>query len=129
MKRLLKKSLVIVTLFVMLVSTVTAFAATPRWSHLAAIQGTIEVSNGVARITVFCDASTANVTKVKAKCELQKYDDSWKTIKTWTETQSGTFASYEKTYAVAKGYDYRLRVTGYAYNGSTLLEEATEYFD
>ena len=62
------------------------------------------------------------------KCELQKYDESWETIKTWTETETGTIVNYEKTYAVTSGYEYRLKVTGYAYSGSTLLESATEYF-
>ena len=128
MKRIMKRYLGFLLVAIMLGTVFTTYAATPRWAHLAAISGSIDITDGVADIVVMCDASTADVTKVKAKCELQKYDRSWETIKTWTETATGTIVNFEKTYAVASGYDYRLKITGYAYNGSTLLESATEYF-
>ena len=128
MKRISRKVLAVVILVVMLLSTISAYAVTPRWTYLTLIEGSIDISNEVAEIIVSCDATRDDVTKVKVKCELQKYDESWETIKTWTETETGTIVNYEKTYAVTSGYEYRLKVTGYAYSGSTLLESATEYF-
>lgn len=126
MKR--KVGLITVVLMVLALA-ITAYAMTPRWSHLTAISAGLDIVDGIAEVYVMCDASNSEVTKVKAKCELQKYDTSWSTVKTWTETESGTIVSYDKTYAVSTDYTYRLKVTGYAYNGSTLLESATEYFD
>ncbi len=128
MKATLKRALMVGLVLAIVLSS-TAYAATPRWTYLALIEGAIDISDGIANIYVSCDAPRDGVTKVKAKCELQRYDDSWSTVKTWTETETGTFVVYEKTYAVYSGYDYRIKVTGYAYNGSTLLESATEYFD
>ena len=128
MKYKIKKIAAVVLSCMMFLSAFTSYAVTPRWTYLALIEGTLEISGGVASIIVSCDASRDDVTKVKAKCELQKFDESWETIKTWTETETGTIINYEKTYAVSSNYEYRLKVTGYAYNGSTLLESATEYF-
>lgn len=128
MKHISKRLMILLISAVTLLSTISAYAVTQRWTYLTLIEGSIDISNGVAEIIVSCDATRDDVTKVKAKCELQKFDESWETIKTWTETETGTIINYEKTYAVSSNYEYRLKVTGYAYNGSTLLESATEYF-
>lgn len=129
MKQLIKRSLVIAIVFSLIIFSVSSYAITPRWSYLSSITASIDIDDGIATISASCDAVDSNVTKTKIKCELQKYDDSWSTIKTWTVSDNEVIVSMEKTYAVASGYDYRLKVTGYAYNGSTLLESATEYFD
>ena len=130
MKNLKRKVILFVAAIFIMAMTATAYAApVPRWSYIGGIQGVLEVSDGNAEIEVYCNAATVGVTKVTAKCELQQLDGSWKTIKTWTETESGTSVHYFKSYAVSENYSYRLKITGAAYNGTTLLESATVYFD
>lgn len=130
MKNFKRKVVLLVASILVMAAAMTAFASpTPRWSYIGGIQGVLEISNGNADVEVFCDATTTGVNKVKAKCELQQLDGSWKTIKTWTETESGTSVHYYKSYPVSESYSYRLKITGYAYNGTTLLESATVYFN
>lgn len=103
----------------------------PIWDYLITISGDMQISDsGWTTVTVYCNSNYNKVTKIKAKCELQRLENSkWNTIKTWTESRNISTILYEKETAVYKGYNYRLRVTAYAYSGSTLLEQATETFD
>jgi len=136
MKMNLKKShlrfLGLILLSVLVISA-TAFASTLRalrWSHLIAMSGNMSVNDsGIATITAECRADYMTVDQVKLKCELQQLDNSWKTIKTWTETANKNSIIYEKEYAIYKNYSYRLKITSYVYSNGTLLETATENFD
>lgn len=129
MKKLSLKMALMVAVLSIFVASSIAWAATPRWSHLTLFSGDMDIANGMATITVVCDASSREADSVAATCSLQQLDGSWKTLKTWTESDDDTSLIYEKQYAVAHGYSYRLKVTAKAYKGSTLLESATEYFD
>ena len=83
-----------------------------------------------ASISVTVDASSKDADSLKVTCALQQLkNSSWKTIKSWTESADDTGLIMEEEYAVYKGYSYRLKVTAKAYNGSTLKETVTEYFD
>lgn len=128
----------IIVTFVVAVSMVTCLAMTafantpqPRWSHWTMLSGGIEVqSDNLAQCTVLCDCSPAEADNVKVTCELQQYDKSWKTIKSWTESnKDGTELLIQKYYGIAKNYSYRLKVTAKAYKGTKLLETVTEYFN
>lgn len=135
MKHLKKRFLAALFVMTLVVSSITAYASTvqtptPRWSYVTMITAGMDVDDYNAAsisVTVNCDAYDIN--KVKAKCELQQLDGSWKTIKSWTETNDDNYIMYSKEYAVAKKYSYRLKVTAYAYMDSKLLETVTEYFD
>lgn len=72
---------------------------------------------------VLCSADTVvrHGYIAKVTVELQQDDDGWTTIKTWSD-KADDFAVVEKEYYVAKGYDYRLKVSHQSYDGSTLLE-------
>lgn len=121
--------LVMAAMAVLVMSAATTYAA-PRWSYLTTIAADMNFSdNGIVTVSVMCDADSRDVNKITAKCELQQYDGSWKTIKTWTETNNDSIIRYTKTYAVAKNYSYRLKVTASAYQNSTLKEKVTGEYD
>lgn len=113
------------------VAALSMNSAMPRWNYLITMMGDLRIEDsGIATVIVYCNSDFRDVTKIKAKCELQRFESSgWKTIKSWTETDDVSSIGYEKHTAVYKDYSYRLRITAYAYNGSTLLEQATEIFD
>lgn len=132
MKNMFKKAIVTFVVAVTMVSCLafTAFAGTPRWSHWTMLSGEIVIkSENKALISVVCDCSSAEANKVKVTTELQQFDGSWKTIKSWTESRDSTGFLMEKTYGIAKGYSYRLKVTARAYKDTKLLETVTETFD
>lgn len=120
-----KTLLLILALMLIFVSAFYAYA-TPRWSYITTIAANMDFDeDGSVFITVTCDSDFDETNKITAKCELQQYDGSWKTIKTWTETNNDSVISYTKEYAVAKNYSYRLKITVSAYMNSTLMEKVT----
>lgn len=109
----------------LLTTAFNAYAA-PRWSYLTTIAADLHFEdNGIVHVEVMCDGDDSDVDKITAKCELQQYNGSWKTIKTWTQTENDSIVWLEKDYAVAKNYSYRLRVTASVHQDSVLLEEVT----
>lgn len=140
MRRLKKTILMPLCAMTLAVSSIAAHAPiayasavsvpSPRWSYLTMIRGSMKVNDkNIAKILVACDSDAFDTDKIAAKCELQQLDGSWKTIKTWKEENSGNALLYDKEWAIAKNYSYRLKVTAYAYKDSVLLESVTEYFD
>lgn len=108
----------------------TVSVPSPRWSYLTMIRGSMKVDDkNIAKILVACNSDAFDTNKIEAKCELQQLDGSWKTIKTWREENNSNSLMYDKEWAIAKNYSYRLKVTAYTYKDSILLESATEYFD
>lgn len=125
----IKKIVITILLMVMvLMSSIDAYAATPRWSYLTTIAANLHFDdyNGV-EIDVMCDSDAMETNKIKVVCELQQYNSSWKTIKSWTETRDNVYVVFTKYYAVAKNYSYRLKITAYTYKDSVLLEKDTQY--
>lgn len=132
MKSMVRKVVVSFIVAVSIISCIsmTAFAGAPRWSHWTMLTGDIEiVSDNACLITVICDCSAREADNVKITCELQQYNGSWKTIKSWSKSVDETSISLEKNYAIAKNYSYRLKVTAKAYKGTKLLETVTSYFE
>ncbi len=130
MKYIKKITAVVLAMVIMLVTSVNAYAATPRWSYLTTIAADLDFDdyNGVD-ITVMCDSDVTETDKIKAVCELQQYNGSWKTIKSWTETRDDVCVMFTKYYAVAKNYSYRLKITASTYKNSVLLETVTGYYE
>ncbi len=135
MMHLKKEFLVSLFVMVFVVFSVTVYASTEvgtstQWSHLTMISADMKVNNhNIAKISVTCDSNMFDTNKVIAKCELQQLNGSWKTIKSWSETNKDSYIMYSKEYAVAKKYSYRLKVTASAYKDSKLLETVIEYFN
>ena len=140
MRRLMKRILMPLFAMTLAVSSVAAYAPIAyasttsrpslRWSYLTIIRAGMDVNDrNIAKITVTVGSDIFDTNKIKAKCELQQLDGSWKTIKTWTEENDDSALMYDKEWAIAKKYSYRLKVTASAYKDSKLLETVTEYFD
>ena len=127
MKKLKKCFTLLLASSMLMAMSTTAYA---RWDYLVLISGTIDIDSwNNAHIEVVCGADGGDVDKLTATCELQQLDGSWKTIKTWTESNNNSDLAFEKDYAVYKGYSYRLKITAKAYQGSRQVESVTEYFD
>lgn len=128
MKYTKKVTLALMTVIVLLAMVFSAYAA-PSWSYLTTIAADLHFEDsGIVHVEVTCDGDDSDVDKITVKCELQQYNGSWKTIKTWTETENDSIVWLEKDYAVAKNYSYRLKITASVYKGSVLLEQVTENY-
>ena len=57
---------------------------------------------------------------VKISMYLQRYDGGWSTVQHWTKEADGTYVSLVKSYYVTSGYNYRMLVYFYAYEGSAV---------
>jgi len=69
--------------------------------------------------------------KVKISMYLQRYNSGWSTVQHWTKEAVGTYVSLVKSYYVTSGYNYRLLVYFYAYEGSaveSLSRTDTQYY-
>lgn len=129
MKRTARNLVAVLAVMLCMAMSITVSAA-PRWSYLALIVGSLEISDdNSATVTVTCGADGVKVDSLKVTCDLQQLDGSWKTIKSWTVSKDSSDLILQKEYAVYKGYSYRLKVTAKAYKDSKLLETVTEYFD
>ncbi len=90
------------------------------------------VINGSGLAT--CGASLtayAGTDSVKLSMYLQKYNNGWSTLQHWTKEANGTYVSSSKSYYVTSGYNYRLLVYFYAYEGSaveSLSRTDTQYY-
>lgn len=92
------------------------------------ISSEIQFSGNNAEIFVDCFADVSSINKITVKCELQQFDSSWKTIKTWNESKNNSEISFIKTYPVKKNYSYRLKLTVDAYKDSNLMEQVVDIF-
>lgn len=103
----------------------------PRWDYIMTMAADLEIEDsGWATVTVSVISDYSEVSKLKLKTDLQMLENAkWKTLKSWSETEDSSTILYQKNYAVAKGHRYRLKLTAYAYDGGTLLEQVTETYD
>lgn len=112
--------------------TLTAIAMTdiqPFYISTGNITATLSIdSNGNAacsgQVTAMSSSSKTSITVKLVK----KSGSTWSEVKKWTSSGSGiTGASAGGSVKVAKGYTYRVEVTGKVYNSSgTLLETTTK---
>lgn len=101
----------------------------PRWDNISKVYAGLEIS----KILGIAECTGQITTRVNQPVELvvnlqQKKDGYWTTIKTWTKTgtQSTTFVG---SYAVYRGYEYKVTVAGYLYNSNGDIQEAgTAYY-
>lgn len=129
MKRTKKFVLAILVMSIFAISALTVHAAV-QWSYLITMAADMDFDdNNIVSIEVMSDADDRDADKMTLKCELQQYNGSWKTIKTWTETENDSSIWYSKEYAVTKNYSYRIKLTASAYKDSILLERVTDYFE
>lgn len=127
---------IIFSMMVICVTPVAAYAETdtgfleeisPQYVEINMFNVSLSIDSGIA--TCSCDINLYHANgSVTVKMELQqKQSSSWKPIKTWYVTGTSPFSA-EKTYAVKKGYDYRVYVIATVFDKSgNQIEQGTQY--
>lgn len=97
----------------------------PYFTYIAIFQTGFNISStGKATVDVYLTAH--DVTSVTVEAYLQQYKNgSWTTIKSWSNTESGTDAGVAGEYYVAHGYQYRFVSRGYVYKSGSLVESTS----
>ena len=76
---------------------------------------------------IYTECKTYENADISMTAELQRLDRDWKTIKTYKASESSAkLCSIDKSYAVTRGYDYRLKVTVSVTDGNR-TETDTQY--
>lgn len=76
---------------------------------------------------IYTECKTYENADISMTAELQRLDRDWKTIKTYKVSESSAkLCSIDKSYAVTRGYDYRLKVTVSVTDGNQ-TETDTQY--
>ena len=98
---------------------------TPCFTYIAIFATGYDISStGKAIVDVYLTAR--NVDSVKVEAYLQQYKNgSWTTIKSWSNTETGTDAGLGGIYYVAQGYQYRVISYGYVYKSGSLVESTS----
>jgi len=105
----------------------------PRWTLIHRVSNGLSIdSDGQATMTSFISAYST-VERVRITAHLQRQEnDTWVTVKNWSQDYEGTSALWTKTWYVNKGYNYRLMTFFYAYAGddqeSTFLISGSQYY-
>ena len=94
----------------------------PNFTYIWIFQTGFDISStGKASVNVYLTAQ--NVDSVKVEASLQQYKNgAWTTIKSWSNTETGTNAGLAGTYYVAKGYSYRVVSCCSVFKSGNLVE-------
>lgn len=99
-----------------------------RWSYTSSTTESLTISSSGTATMYSTVTGYSNVTKIDIYFYLQKYDGSWKNVKTYKDTVNDTYAVKTHTYSgLDKGYDYRLRCTYYVYGPDNQYDYFMEY--
>lgn len=100
-----------------------------RWSYTNSTSEGLQISSsGTATMTSTVTGYRGTTTKIDIYFYLQKYDGSWKNVKTYKDTVNDYYAVKEHTYSpLDKGYNYRLRCTYYVYGPNNQYDHFMEY--
>ena len=101
----------------------------PMYTHISRVYAslTIDESLGIATCTGSVNAKT--ITPAKVIVRLQSYQNgAWLTVKSWSSTGTAV-ASSTNSYAIYKGYSYRVYVTGYVYDSEGVIQESASIYD
>ena len=141
----MKKFFVLIfTLLLLLSFAGTAFAAEDeqasisdlgrdnlRFTYIVSVDANLNISAGSAAMIaeIICVPS---VDSCRISAYLQRYvNGAWVTLQNWSQNYGTYYGSWSNSYGVTSGYNYRLRVYFYAYDGdsreSTYLT-STEYY-
>ncbi len=136
MKRSIKKSVCVLLIFILCISSVGIVNAesnklaegidkgdiTIQWSHVYMLDIFLSVRNGRAACGSFVLGQTGT-TRITASMNLSRKNanGSYTTVKTWSGYETtDDYLIFEEIYYVARGYTYRLTVTTTVYrNGSS----------
>lgn len=139
MKKRAKLITMMLAACILVMNTSTVFAArkpdtgiSVQWSDVSTITSRMEVDSwGVATVDVAGQVkASSSADSTELIVDLQRYENgSWNTIKTWTDKKDVKFTTVFETYAIARGYSYRLSITVKAYKGRVVLESASDTYN
>lgn len=95
---------------------------TPRYKYLITNSNSFSITND-GKATCYGFTKTIANYKAGVKVELQKYNSTWTTVKTWSNIDNISATVY-KNYMVAKG-TYRLKVTHTVLNTNNKILESS----
>jgi len=102
-----------------------------RFTYIVSVDANLNISAGSAAMSaeIVCVPS---VDSCRISAYLQRYvNGAWVTLQNWSQNYGTYYGSWSNSYGVTSGYNYRLRVYFYAYDGdireSTYLT-STQYY-
>ena len=138
MDGVLNKRLIKIIIFLMVIST-PAYACnnygdtdmteskviTPFFTNISIFNSTLKISSsGKASVSSYLTAR--NIDSLTIEVDLQQFKDGkWTSIKSWTESSTGTSGGLSGSYYVPKGYIYRTVSKGKVYKDGVLLESTS----
>lgn len=128
MKRIITFSLAIILLISLAipVSAATKDTIQPRYTYINSVYAALSIdqSTGITTCTGSVTAKKNYPVEVVVRLQ-QDMGSYWYTLESWSTT--GTIsASLTENYAVYKGYEYRVYVTGYVYDSDgNIIESAS----
>lgn len=131
-----KKFIVTILIIMTIVSLSTAVLATnddggaTDYTYISVTTTNLEINSigkACCAATLTCYAGTDSN---RISAYLQRYNNgTWTTLQHWTQDTTGSRGTLYKEYYVTSGYQYRLRVYYYAYEGSnTESATGTDYY-
>lgn len=99
----------------------------PRFQNITSASSLLSISNsGVAAVSANLRALGCEKTKII--CNLQQQQSGgWTTLKTFSAEDNLSVLAMSGSWAVTKGYNYRIEVTFYAYRNG-VSESTTQYY-
>lgn len=96
----------------------------PLFTHIVLFQNNFDIaSNGQVSVSSYLTAR--NVDSLRINISLQRYsNNSWTTIKSWSNTANGTSMGLSGSHYVTKGYSYRMVSSGVVYRSGSQVESA-----
>lgn len=98
----------------------------PRYAYLSRLKAILSIDdNGYAACVGNADANLGYTCDATLELQ-QKNGSAWETIKEWSS--SGRTNSFDESWYVKSGYDYRLKITAEVYDlAGKLVESAAAY--
>lgn len=135
---MLKKTISLMVVIAMMLSVFNiAFATTSEddggatdYTYISSTLTNLEITSAgkaCCAATITCYSGTDS-NRISAYLQ-RNVSGSWITVQNWSKTTTGSRGSLYKEYYVTSGYQYRLRVYYYAYEGSnTESTTGTDYY-
>ena len=102
--------------------TLKGIEITPYFTNIVTFSNAFDISpSGLATLTSSIYSNGTDSAKIVMY--LQRYQSgAWTNVKSWTDTQTGSYMLMERTYSVASGYQYRMKNYAYVYSGGVFVE-------
>lgn len=97
----------------------------PMWDYIMTFSNAFDISKW-GKATADCTISSFNADELSVEIRLQQYkDNTWITIKTWTNREPAPYCGVGGQWYVMSGYYYRIYTIGKAYKNGVVVEKTT----